>query len=389
MFTLFEKASRVNKEEWASITNHETTFLEIDFLKVLESIENTNLLSRYVVVYQNQIPCGVIYFQIVDFKAEVFGSILADKVETIKSAKVHLFEKYIDVHKNGTILRLFTCGNNLVSGDYGFKFSNTLSQECQLELVLKITEVIAKEEKLSRTISAILIKDFEQPLQPNDLIKKEKYIQFFVEPNLVVDLPENITGIEEYIHLFSKKYRNRAKSIFKKGSAITQQLLNLSDIERLEEDIYTLYDNIYQRAKFKLIKLPKHYFSDVKKLYPEHFVMKGFFLEGKLVAFNSCFTLHNNVLEAHYIGLDYRLNTQYELYQNILYCMISIAIEHKKQKVNLGRTAAEIKTTVGAKPQDLTCYLKPQNTLSKIIQKPFVNFLKPGEWVARNPFKEE
>jgi hypothetical protein len=284
---------------------------------------------------------------------------------------------------------LFTCGNNLVSGEYGFKFLNTVSEESQSELLLKIIDVIGKEEKLSGAISAILIKDFERPLLPEKLFENEKYTPFFVEPNLVVDVPETITGIEEYVQLFSKKYRNRAKTILKKGAVISQKILEKDDINLLESEIYQLYENIYERAKFKLIKLPKHYFFETKKLFPGKFLMRGFFLEDKLVAFNSCFLLNESTLEAHYIGLDYELNTQYELYQNILYCMISTAIENKKQKVNLGRTAAEIKTTVGAKVKDLICYIKPQNTISKIIQKPFISFLEPSEWVARNPFKEE
>jgi hypothetical protein len=60
-----------------------------------------------------------------------------------------------------------------------------------------------------------------------------------------------------------------------------------------------------------------------------------------------------------------------------------------KTKVNLGRTASEIKTTVGAKPHELLCYIKPQNTVSKLILKPFMQFLQPTEWIPRNPFKEE
>ena len=388
-FSLFENSERVNRTEWLSITQNNSIFLEIDFLRLLEKVDNTIVTSRYILVYKNKVPCGIIYFQIIDFKAEVFGSILADKVETIKSAKMNLFEKYLDANKNETILRLFTCGNNLVSGEYGFKFLNTVSEESQSELLLKIIDVIGKEEKLSGAISAILIKDFETPLQPEKLFENEKYTPFFVEPNLVVDLPETVNSIEGYILLFSKKYRNRAKTILKKGAVISQKILEKQDINLLESEIYQLYENIYERAKFKLIKLPKHYFFETKKLFPEKFLMRGFFLEDKLVAFNSCFLLNESTLEAHYIGLDYELNTQYELYQNILYCMISTAIENKKQKVNLGRTAAEIKTTVGAKVQDLICYIKPQNTISKIIQKPFISFLEPSEWVARNPFKEE
>lgn len=388
-FTLYERAERVSKEEWGSITEGESVFLEVNYLQLLESVENAKMLSRYVIVYRNKIPCGIIYFQMVDFKAEVFGSIIDNNVEDIKTSKKNLFEKYLDANKDETLLRLFTCGNNLVSGEYGFLFLPYINKETQTELVLQIIEVIGKEEKLSGAISAITIKDFEHPLQPSALLKKERYTEFLVEPNLVVDVPETINNIDEYIQLFSKKYRNRAKSIFKKGAVIYRKILEKDDISLLENEIYHLYENIYERAKFKLIKLPKHYFLETKKLFPEKFLMRGFFLDDKLIAFNSCFLLNESTLQAHYIGLDYELNAHYELYQNILYCMISTAIENKKQKVNLGRTAAEIKTTVGAKVQDLICYIKPQNTLSKIVQKPFINFLKPSEWVARNPFKEE
>jgi hypothetical protein len=43
----------------------------------------------------------------------------------------------------------------------------------------------------------------------------------------------------------------------------------------------------------------------------------------------------------------------------------------------------------GAKPEDLICYIKPQNTISRLIQKPFISFLQPQPWIPRNPFKEE
>ena len=107
------------------------------------------------------------------------------------------------------------------------------------------------------------------------------------------------------------------------------------------------------------------------------------------IAFSSSFEVEESVLEAHYIGLDYSLNKELELYQNILYDFIGKAVVSGKSHVNLGRTASEIKSTVGAKVQELTCYIKPQNTVSKVILKPFINFLQPGEWIPRNPFKEE
>lgn len=388
-FSLYETAASVPAYDWEALTRGTSIFLERDFLQLVERGQHTRLSCRYVIVYKGKVPCGIIYFQIVDFKAEVFGDLLSQQVESIKSTRMNLFERYIDSNKNEVLLRLFTCGNNLVSGEYGFIFDNSLGEQDANELLLEITDLVSREEKLRGTISAILLKDFVKPLEPQALFAGEKYSRFYVEPNLIVSLPPGITSVEEYTGLFSKKYRNRARSIFRNAAGIQVKELSREEIRQFEPQLYSLYEEIFERAKFKLIKLPRDYFSSVKNIYPGQFIVKGFFYEEKLVAFGSCFVMIDGSLEAHYIGFDYSLNTQFDLYQNILYMMIGEGIRHQCKKVNLGRTAAEIKTTVGAKAENLICYIKPQNTISRIIQKPFISFLQPAEWTPRNPFKEE
>jgi hypothetical protein len=387
-FTLYDRAESIPTADWEFITKGKTTFLEKNFLKIVERGEHTKLACRYVIVFKEQKPCGIIYFQVVDFKAGIFGNLMSQQVENIKSKRMNLFERYLDSNKEEVLLRLFTCGNNLVSGEYGFLFDKTVHQHTASEILLKITDLIAKEEKLRGTISAILLKDFHEPLEPRALYTDEKYSDFFVEPNLIVTIPEGVNSLNGYIELFSKKYRNRAKSIFKNLGEVVVKELDLSEIKAHEKQIYSLYESIFENAKFKLIKLPGNYFSSVKEIYPDTFKIKGFFSGDRLIAFASCFLMEDQSLEAHYIGFDYALNTQYDLYQNILYLMIGEAIAHGRSKVNLGRTAAEIKTTVGAKAQNLLCYIKPQNTISKMVQRPFISFLQPAEWTPRNPFKE-
>lgn len=388
-FTLYENAASIPLKEWESITRRNTIFLEPAYLKIIERCGHTRLACRYVLVYNNQKPCGIIYFQVADFKAEVFGDLLSQKVNEAKSKRLSLFERYIDSNKNEVLMRLFTCGNNLISGEYGFLFDKKVKQEQAHHLLLQITDIVSKEEKLRGTISAILIKDFRHSLQPAELFEEEKYTEFFVEPNLVLTIPENIHSLDDYTALFSKKYRNRAKTIFKSFADIVVKELTLEEIKKHEKTIYSLYENIFDKAKFKLNKLPTDYFSCVKKVFDATFQVMAFFLNGQLVAFGSCFFMPDGSLEAHYIGFDYELNTRHNLYQNLLYTVINKAISNKCQRVNLGRTAAEIKTTVGAKPENLICLIKPQNTISKIIQKPFIAFLQPAEWIPRNPFKEE
>ncbi len=328
------------------------------------------------------------YFQVVDFKAGVFGDLLSKQVDSLRSTRMNLFERYIDSNREEVLLRLFTCGNNLVSGEYGFVFDKKIPGKTAGELVLEITDLISREEKLRGTISAVLIKDFHKPLQPGKLLEDEKFTRFLVEPNLVIELPKGLNSLTDYTALFSKKYRNRAKAIFKSLGHVEARYLDTDEIRSLEAEMYTLYESIFDRARFKLLKLPRHYFSEVKHLFGNDFIVKGFFAENQLIGFASCFVMPDKTLEAHYIGFDYDLNSVHDLYQNILYTMIDEGIRQHCRCVNLGRTAAEIKTTVGARPQELLCYIKPQNTISRLIQKPFISFLQPAPWTPRNPFKE-
>jgi len=390
-FVAFDDANDVEKNHWNEVLAGKNIFLDLEYLKVLDKISRKNFQSRYVIIYNHDEPFAIVYFQVIDFKAGTFGDLVDSKVSQLKSTRAQLFERYIEGNRDEVIMRLLTCGNNIVSGEHAFLFKEELSKEAEFKIIEDLIDRVGSKEKLRGKVSAILVKDFESPIvQPAKcFFSHDKYIQFSVEPNMVVDIPDSVKTLSEYIALFSKKYRNRAKSILKNAAGI--KIVNLNEAQLKEENkaIYKLYEQVYEHAKFKLVKLPESYFMDCKKMFPDKFTVTAFYYNDKLVAFSSGFDVSDSLLEAHYIGFDYELNKEIDLYQNILYNFLEQAIMFRKKRLNLGRTAGEIKSTVGAYAQELTCYIKPQNTVSRMVLKPFINFLQPGEWVPRNPFKEE
>ncbi|MBK9285947.1 MAG: hypothetical protein IPM51_16750 [Sphingobacteriaceae bacterium] len=384
-FTLFDSADNIKGEDWDEILKGRNLFLDRAYLKIIEQCSHSLLKPRYLLIYLKGKPCAIFYFQVVDFKAGVFKN-LFDSDSDISNHS--LFKNYIEANKEETLLRLFTVGNNLISGQHGFMFDDSVTQRKGIELLKGITDLIAREEKMRSGISSILIKDFENKLPYEKLLNDENYIRFSVEPNLIIDLKKEMNDLESYIGQFSKKYRNRAKTILKTGEVLEKRELSLKEVCLHEKEIYNLYSQVFEHAKFKLLKLPLNYFSEVKKQYSDFFHIVGFFHNEQLIAFTSFFNLSDKTLEAHYIGFDYEHNKNLELYQNILYENIKQGIKYNCSQVNLGRTAAEIKTTVGAKPVELLCYAKPQNTISRMLMKTLVSFLQPGDWTPRNPYKE-
>lgn len=389
-FSEYEKASLISRTDWNNVVGDDAVFFNIDYLKLIERSLHVDLKCRYVILYKNAAPCGIIYFQLTDFKANVFGELLEDQLDELKSHRLKLFEKYVQSREEKDVLfRMLTCGNNLISGEYGFLKGDNIDRADFYKLFCTLVKTISAEENLRGKISAVLIKDFYEPVKEIERSETFKGQSFSVEPNMILTIPQQVKSLNDYLLLFSKKYRNRAKSIIKQRDQFSSRLLTIQEIEEYNPQLFALYANIYNKAKFKLLQLPVDYFVEVKKIFRDRFFVKATFVNDELVAFSSWFIMPDHSIEAHYIGLNYEYNEKLELYQNILYDFVELAIINGIEKVNLGRTAAEIKTTIGAKANELICYVQPQNTISKLIVKPFIEFLQPKDWIPRNPFKEE
>jgi len=114
--------------------------------------------------------------------------------------------------------------------------------------------------------------------------------------------------------------------------------------------------------------------------------VKGYFLEGKLVGFLSAMQ-NDRHLDAHFIGIDYSNNNEFAIYPRILNDYVRLGIETKSDQINLGRTASEIKSTLGAEPKALTCYCKHKRYIPNQILKPFIKNVHIKSFKQHSPFK--
>ena len=62
-------------------------------------------------------------------------------------------------------------------------------------------------------------------------------------------------------------------------------------------------------------------------------------------------------------------------------------IRNRVKKVIYGRTAAELKSTIGAVPSNSKSAVYISNRILNVILKPFVSKLALKKWIQRDPFK--
>lgn len=374
---VFNSVAQLPFSKWQNFVPETNLMHSFNYLKQLEENQAERMAFRYVFVEQNQETIGVCYFQIVYFKGTQLRTYQAENAftNTLKSLVLPLLN-----------VNLVVGGNLLMTGEKGIFFRRDLNEDLIAEAYLQTVNSILKS---NRNVGAFLMTDIyesDSVLKANFL--KSNFHQIFEEPDMIMHLKPEWNCFKDYLSTLSSKYRVRAKKCISMSKTLVRKNLSVEEISSLEDEIQTLYHNTISKSSFNLIELQKGFFTEQKKIYSERYMIFGYFLDEKLIGFNSLYC-NINKGEVHYIGLDYEANKEHSTYQRMLYDMVDCGIERKFSQLHFGRTAPEIKSTVGAVPREVSGMLKHKNGIvNSLIIKPLAAAVKPKSFVFRNPFHQ-
>ncbi|MCA6363916.1 MAG: GNAT family N-acetyltransferase [Bacteroidetes bacterium] len=393
---LFLHIARVPASHWDSLIKPDQFFLTRSFLQVTEETASPGLSFIYALIYKDDVPFTALYFQVVHLSADHMAGILAPLAVAKPLPGIGSnWSEWLRRCREENGLRLLISGNNFVSGEYGIAFQNDTDKPLAFTALAETVKHITKTFTSPVKISAVLVKDYYQHGAAKDLrhLSRYRYHKFSVEPEMIVPLRSEWKNFDDYMGAMVKKYRTRTRSVLSKTAALQVEELNSTNLTAEIDQLYALYTQVNSRARFRLTKLTAGYFVQMKTAFPDFFRIHVYRLHGKPVAFRTSFLLpgaqgQKPALEAHFIGLDYAVNNELHLYQRLLYDFVREGIDAGARQIFLGRTAPEIKSTVGAQAYELTCCIRHRNGFSNQIIRPFIDYLKPSSWVPRNPFGE-
>ena len=211
--------------------------------------------------------------------------------------------------------------------------------------------------------------------------------QYSTQPNMLFDSPNHWKSEQDYINALSKKYRDQYKRARKKAEGVEKRKMHLEDIIKHEETIYDLYHHVAKNAHFNTFFLAKNHFRTFKEILKDKFLFYGYFLDEKLVGFNTLIK-NGDVMDTYFLGYDDSVQREKMLYLNMLYDMIAYSINKGFKEIIFARTALEIKSSVGAKPQEMFGYAQHRNSIIDLAFEKIFCYLEPKvEWKERNPFK--
>lgn len=365
---------------WDDFATH-TIFLSTNYLKVLEESAPENMICFYIGIYDAENLVGIAIAQFLDGSSmHSFGN----RDRCIKTASRNF------TFKNFASRNLFI-GNNMLTGQNAFSFSPTISPEEGLLELKKASYALEQQlRKQGRKAHLTSFKDFTANQLP--LFKAadfSSFYQFQIQPNMIFEIKDKWYSMDDYISDLSKKYRDQYKRARKKAIDVEKRKLSLEEIIASETLIYELYLHVAESAPFNTFLLRKNHFSSLKRHLDHNFLFYGYFYNGILIGFNTLIK-NGDAMDTYFLGYDDKIQREKMLYLNMLYDMIGYSIKKHFKSIVFGRTALEIKSSVGAKPETTYGYIKHSNSLLQWQMPRIFNSLQPSaEWQKRNPFKED
>ena len=356
-----------------------TIFLSKDYLEVLEKSSPENMICKFIGIFENDILIGIAISQFLNLNMlESYG----DRDKCIKTVARNIIFRNFASH-------VLIIGNNMLTGQNAHALCKTIDKKKALQTLYSATNELKKIFK-SKGISIHITtyKDFNKEEINNFGIQEfKKDYQFSTQPNMIFSINENWKSEQDYIDLLSKKYRDQYKRARKKAIEIEKRKLELEEIIFLEDIIYDLYFHVAKNAPFNTFFLPKNHFRVFKEIFKDKFLFYGYFIDEKLIGFNTLIK-NGEVMDTYFLGYDESIQREKMLYLNMLYDMIAYSINKEFKQIVFGRTALEIKSSVGAKPAIMYGVIAHTNSYVNPFMSKIFKYLEPEtNWQERNPFK--
>lgn len=358
----------------------ENIFLSTSYLEVLDASAPENMICHYIGVYSESKLVGVALSQFLDANhLATFG----DRDRCIKTSVRNFIFKNFSSH-------VLFIGNNMLTGQNAFYFSTEIDpSDGFIALTEAAEELQNRLQNMGKKVHLTSFKDFtvdDLNLYAKGALKG--HFTFSIQPNMILKIRESWQSIDDYVGDLSKKYRDQYKRSRKKAEQIEKRKMGLEEIIKYEETIYDLYFHVATNAPFNTFFLAKNHFRIFKEKLKDKFLFYGYFIGDDLIGFNTLIK-NGDSMDTYFLGYDEQIQKEKMLYLNMLYDMIAYSIHKGFKEIIFARTALEIKSSVGARPEPMFGFIKHSNPLAQWQMPKIFNALQPAvQWQERHPFKE-
>ncbi len=255
-------------------------------------------------------------------------------------------------------------------------------QRRQTQLLAASIRDLARKEKASLIVMKEFPASYREPLS---CFLSHGFAMMPSMPMTRLDISQ-YSNFDDYL---SKAIKAKRRTEFRRKFKAAEQsspieLTVTQDPEAAVDEIYALYEQVYERSELKFEKLTQDYFRQLGRRMPDKVRLFLWRHEGKLIATSLCL-VQGDALYGEYLGLDYSIALKLHLYFYVMRDTISWAIANGFKSI--------VSTSLGYGPklqmrhvlEPLDLYIRHTSPLINAIFRRVLPLLEPtrGEETLR------
>jgi predicted N-acyltransferase len=191
----------------------------------------------------------------------------------------------------------------------------------------------------------------------------------------------NFTSFEDYLsRALSRNTRSQLRRKFKETEQRAKlEMRVVSDITPYIDEIFPLYLGVYERSSLRFEKLTPDYFRQIAQRMPDKALFFLWLDEGKIAAFNYC-TIHDGCICSEYLGFDYNIAFDLNLYYITFRDVMNWAIANKCERWYSTALNYEPKFRLRQELVPLDLYVRHTSPVVNFIMKRVLPYLEPTRY---------
>jgi predicted N-acyltransferase len=248
------------------------------------------------------------------------------------------------------------CGLPVSVGQKHLLFATTADPRVVLQLLDKILDELAVRENAR----FIVYKEFDES-SAQQMLSLLGLGYRRAECPAMHELKRRFTDFGAYCAALKSHYRNdiaRSQRKFERcGLRVVNLYTPIEIIPRYTENVHKLYEAVVARAEIQLEVLPREFFLELVRQFPNQTSLTLIYDGECVVALN--WGLRNGLVH-HFLfcGMDYSLTDKADIYFNLMFQHLDAAMKGAPDWIEVGQTADMFKARLGCEPRKLFLYVK-------------------------------
>jgi predicted N-acyltransferase len=314
------------------------------------------------VLYQDSRIISIAPLFVTDFNGDIAAEGITEKI--IHGIRKYLIPRFL-------VFKTLFCGSPFgENGILGIK-----EGICREDAIAEIVRAMYKF-CIDNEITLTIFKDFlAKDGVSLDCLASRGFFKVKSFPSVTTEL--NFSSFDEYLQSLKPSTRKSLRKKIKKAySSAEIRIETTENIDRIAEEVFRLYENIYHSGTTKFERLTKEFFVQASKNLKPYSKFFLYYVNDRLSAFNLCFVYADLFIDK-FIGFDYEVSRKYNLYF-VSWCFnVEWCLKNSIRFYQTGQTDYHPKLKLGGRLLPLYAYLKHRNPFINVCLKLLAVLLRP------------